>query len=376
MHRLFSSSYEAVLGVISLYYFSRLSTKFDRSLVIVIALQSFSFVIRNTSPIGWVVLLTLKALRSDFVIMFKNYIIGFIMIFLPIFSVSIALDSWYYGKLTIVPWNFIRVNVFDGLSQNFGADPVLKYVNLEIPIRFNIYFPCIVVGMAKYTRDTWNKGQTPYLVYYILSILVFLSMISHKEPKFLLPIFPPIFLMIGYCLAVYCSKTRPKFLKFYVYFGVALEIAINLYFVHLHEIGAGISVMQYIRANHGYYDSLISLNKFEGNYYSWNHFKHQSRSTGTPLDMPVLLFATHDPPFVKHRDPKIPLIQSIEHPLIEAIEFMNLIETYHKTNYTSAAPQGFTEPTKAELLQDPAQSPISSVPEFAIVDHLPWSYCR
>ena len=38
MHRLFSSSYEAILGVVSLYYFQDISTNFDRPLIIVIAL--------------------------------------------------------------------------------------------------------------------------------------------------------------------------------------------------------------------------------------------------------------------------------------------------------------------------------------------------
>ena len=37
---------------------------------------------------------------------------------------------------------------------------------------------------------------------------------------------------------------------------------------------------------------------------------------------------THDPPFVKHSTKNIPLINSIEHPTIEAIEFMRIIEDY------------------------------------------------
>lgn len=37
---------------------------------------------------------------------------------------------------------------------------------------------------------------------------------------------------------------------------------------------------------------------------------------------------THDPPFVKHSTKNIPLIHSIEHPTIEAIEFMRIIEDY------------------------------------------------
>jgi len=107
MHRLFSSSYEAMLGTISLYFFMQLKAKFDFNMIMVIALQSFSFVIRNTSPIAWVVLLLLKAYELGFIKMMKYYIIGFFIIFLPIFLSSIAADSWFYKKLTIVPLNFI-----------------------------------------------------------------------------------------------------------------------------------------------------------------------------------------------------------------------------------------------------------------------------
>jgi len=48
--------------------------------------------------------------------MIKNYIYGFVLIFTPMVGLATAIDSWYYGALTIVPWNFIKVNVFDGLS--------------------------------------------------------------------------------------------------------------------------------------------------------------------------------------------------------------------------------------------------------------------
>jgi len=37
---------------------------------------------------------------------------------------------------------------------------------------------------------------------------------------------------------------------------------------------------------------------------------------------------THDPPFVKHANPNVPLIHATEHPIIEAMEMMNLIESF------------------------------------------------
>ena len=97
----------------------------DFNLIILCILQSISFVIRNTSPLAWVVLLLLKAWELRWhdkskkspenqymLLMIVQYIKVFFLIFLPIFTIATALDSIFYGKLTCVPWNFIKVNVF------------------------------------------------------------------------------------------------------------------------------------------------------------------------------------------------------------------------------------------------------------------------
>ena len=39
-----------------------------------------------------------------------------------------------------------------------------------------------------------------------------------------------------------------------------------------------------------------------------------------------MFFVNHDPPFVQHSDPSIPLIQSFEHQTLELFEFVELIE--------------------------------------------------
>ena len=54
---------------------------------------------------------------------------------------------------------------------------------------------------------------------------------------------------------------------------------------------------------------------------------------------------THDPLFVKGANPNIPMIQSIEHPILEAIELLT-----HVDNDTP-------------------------LPEFAIIDHISPEYC-
>jgi GPI mannosyltransferase 3 len=202
-----------MLGIISLYYFSKITEKFDSNLCLVIGLQSLSFILRNTSPIGWVPILLYKAYQVGPCKMLGNYLVGFLLIFAPMVGAATAIDSWYYGALTIVPWNFIKVNVFEGLSQTFGSDPVLQYVAKEIPIRFNIFLPALLLGILHHRSVCLNKKQMPYLVIYSLSIVIFLSMITHKEPKFLLPIFPPCFIFIGQYLQDKLAKKNSNLLK-------------------------------------------------------------------------------------------------------------------------------------------------------------------
>ena len=87
--------------------------------------------------------------------------------------------------------------------------------------------------------------------------MTYLSAISHKEPKFLLPIFPPLFLIIGFCLAnTFKKKEKSKklfnrncIIKLYIIFGVILEILINAFFVNIHEIGA-FEPMEYLKLNY------------------------------------------------------------------------------------------------------------------------------
>ena len=97
-------------------------------------------------------ILIAKAFELGFLATISNYFKGFFVIFIPIVSLATALDSWYYGKLTIVPWNFVKVNVFDGLSQAFGSDPLGTYFLKEIPVRFNVLTPALIFAIAYHLK--------------------------------------------------------------------------------------------------------------------------------------------------------------------------------------------------------------------------------
>lgn len=76
---------------------------------------------------------------------------------------------------------------------------MLFYFTHDLPVRLNVVFPWVVIGLYNFTwHEVSLKKRTPYITMYIAVMLLYLSAITHKEPKFTLPIFPLLFLMAGY----------------------------------------------------------------------------------------------------------------------------------------------------------------------------------
>lgn len=86
------------------------------------ALISISFMMRNTSPVGWLPLIILKIIYQKSL---KAFLLSGFIIAIPIISICILLDTMYFGadKITITSLNFLKVNVVEGLSKYFGEDP-------------------------------------------------------------------------------------------------------------------------------------------------------------------------------------------------------------------------------------------------------------
>ena len=69
------------------------------STVVLTATITLSFMMRNTSPIGWIPLLAIKVLFEG---AFFPFIIAGIFVAVPIMGLTIYLDTWYY--LGVVDW--------------------------------------------------------------------------------------------------------------------------------------------------------------------------------------------------------------------------------------------------------------------------------
>jgi len=161
------------------------------------AVISFAFMIRNTSPVGWVPLLALKIIQEGSLLPF---IISGVLVAIPIIIFCIFMDSMYYGgeQWTFTSYNFLNVNLLYGLSKFFGEDPWWWYLAVFASTQYIVVYPFLLYQTVYgHIKTQWSKSETPHLAYYILFYFVFFSVIAHKEARFLLPILPFCILLIG-----------------------------------------------------------------------------------------------------------------------------------------------------------------------------------
>ncbi|KAL7648671.1 UNVERIFIED_CONTAM: hypothetical protein RMT77_000578 [Armadillidium vulgare] len=107
-----------------------------------------------------------------------------------ILLLSIVLDSLFYGRLTVVPWNFLKFNLLSGLSSHYGKHPWHWYFTQGLPVICGVHLIPIGFGVIKYFKK-YKKIFFPCLWGIVIH-----SLLEHKEFRFLLPILP-VLLAIG-----------------------------------------------------------------------------------------------------------------------------------------------------------------------------------
>ena len=94
---------------------------------------------------------------------------------------SVATDSLFYGDLTLTPYNFLKFNVLNNLSSFYGENPVFWYLSHAlVPILGPLLVPSLL-GLP---------SCPPQVLMPCLATLLPLSLVAHKEMRFIQPIIP------------------------------------------------------------------------------------------------------------------------------------------------------------------------------------------
>ena len=147
--RCFTNTLEKILNVIAFWFFLQQDSTFSRNTVALTAFITVSFIMRNTSPVGWIPLLLHKSWNQSIV----PFVISGVFVALPLLVACVYLDSIYYMhantsssgtsldhhsenkkfEWTITSLNFLKVNVLEGLSKYFGDHRFTEYIFKFLP---------------------------------------------------------------------------------------------------------------------------------------------------------------------------------------------------------------------------------------------------
>ncbi|KAH9897963.1 glycosyltransferase family 22 protein [Cubamyces lactineus] len=121
----------------------------------------------------------------------------------------VALDTLFYGKITVVPWNIVKYNVFPDSQRGpelYGTEPAHFYL-ANMLLNFNVLVPFALLAFPALaiTHKVDNKRlgeryqyadkSSPYtlLALRLAPVYLWLAIMTlqkHKEERFLYPIYP------------------------------------------------------------------------------------------------------------------------------------------------------------------------------------------
>ena len=137
--RTLTNTIEQMFTCVAFYFYLDQKDKITLNTVILTALITVSFMIRNTSPVGWLILLAYKVLREG---SFIPFLICGLIVALPLIVLLIWVDTVFYGadEWVLTSYNFLEMNILHGLSKYFGEHPPFDYLTEGFPQIFTLMF--------------------------------------------------------------------------------------------------------------------------------------------------------------------------------------------------------------------------------------------
>ena len=174
-----------------------------------------------------------------------------------VLGVSLAADRAYFGFWTFPPYNWLTFNITRSLAVFYGANPWHYYLLQGLPLLTTVSLPFALLGLYRPKAST--DEQYNVLRTFSLSIVVTvgaLSLISHKEVRFISPLLPMLNILAAPHAASFFTSASPSSSlppkvrnKPWLYLALGVNLLLTGYLSFFHQ-PAPLSVLSFLRTQH------------------------------------------------------------------------------------------------------------------------------
>ncbi|KAL2861641.1 Alg9-like mannosyltransferase family-domain-containing protein [Aspergillus pseudodeflectus] len=175
-----------------------------------------------------------------------------------ILSLSLIVDRFFYGFWTFPPLRFLYFNIAQSLAVFYGKNDFHYYISQGYPLLLTTALPFALFGLyrtLKGRQAVAERGIVVQLATISLAMPGVLSLITHKEVRFIYPLLPALHILSASPLVDFflpaVATTNRQYLprRLTLIFLILVNVVIAVYTTVFHASGV-ISVLGYLREQH------------------------------------------------------------------------------------------------------------------------------
>ncbi|KAH8428479.1 putative glycosylphosphatidylinositol-alpha 1,2 mannosyltransferase [Aspergillus melleus] len=225
-----------------------------------LSLAALACILRPTNGLIWVSLASVAWLRGSWA-QRKTLIREVLICGSAILAISTLSDRLFYGTWTFPPLKFLYFNIAQSLAVFYGKNDWHYYISQGYPLLLTTALPFAIPGLYRTLTqrsvfsDNAQASMQAQLGLICLIMPFTLSLISHKEVRFIYPLLPSMHVLTAPSLVAFflpaVSQSSRSYMprRLILLFLLLANLVVALYTTVYHASGT-LSVLSYLRSQH------------------------------------------------------------------------------------------------------------------------------
>lgn len=227
----------------------------SRSLYGALTAAALACILRPTNIIVWATVSSTLLIRHGDVARFLILAQAALLTGGAILAVSVSADRAFYESWILPPLRFLQFNLVQSLAVFYGRNRPDYYLTEGLPLLLTTALPFAAVGHWQALRRQSEHSERSIgftLATAVLATVSALSLISHKEVRFIYPLLPMLHVLAAKPLAVFFSPSQGSSSyakRMILCLLVGINVFIGWYTLFVHQRGV-VDVLHYLRGRH------------------------------------------------------------------------------------------------------------------------------